>query len=85
MLSHALIDALLGACGLGDIGDHFPPGDPEYHGIDSMTLLQRVQPRITQAGYAPVNMDATVFLEAPPLTPHKARIGIVWPAVWICR
>ena len=74
VLLHSLIDALLGACGLGDIGDHFPPSDAQYKNISSVTLLERVIPLIEQAGYRVGNLDATVFLEAPKLGPYKVQI-----------
>ena len=71
VLLHALIDALLGACGLGDIGDHFPPSDPQYQNIASTLLLQDVLPWVAQAGYRLGNLDATVFLEKPKLAAYK--------------
>ncbi|MFC1988822.1 2-C-methyl-D-erythritol 2,4-cyclodiphosphate synthase [Chloroflexota bacterium] len=66
-LSHAIVDALLGAAALGDIGSHFPPGDPEYRGISSQELLRRVMERLTAAGWAIDNVDATVVAEQPKL------------------
>jgi 2-C-methyl-D-erythritol 2,4-cyclodiphosphate synthase len=74
VLLHSLIDALLGACGLGDIGDHFPPSDLQYKGISSTVLLQRIQPLIQQKSYGICNVDATVFLEKPKLGPYKTAI-----------
>lgn len=74
VLLHSLIDALLGACGLGDIGDHFPPTDDRYKNISSLVLLQHVLPLIQQAGFQLVNLDATVFLEKPKLGPYKVQI-----------
>jgi len=71
---HSLIDALLGACGLGDIGDHFPPTDERYKNISSALLLQKVLPLIQKAGYQLANLDATIFLEAPKLGPYKQRM-----------
>lgn len=73
-LLHALIDALLGAAGLGDIGDHFPPSDPQYKGISSVILLDRVYALVKENGYAIQNIDMTVFLEAPKLYPYKLAI-----------
>ena len=73
-LLHALIDALLGATGLGDIGDHFPPSDPQYKGISSVFLLDRVLSLIADQGYMVSNVDMTVFLEAPKLYPYKQPI-----------
>jgi 2-C-methyl-D-erythritol 2,4-cyclodiphosphate synthase len=69
-LLHAVIDALLGAAGLGDIGQHFPPGDPAYKGIDSRELLRRAAGLLTGEGYNVVNVDATVIAEKPRLAPH---------------
>lgn len=74
VLLHSLIDALLGACGLGDIGDHFPPSDAQYKGISSAVLLQGILPMIAQAGYQTGNIDATIFLEKPKLGPYKHQI-----------
>lgn len=74
VLLHSLIDALLGACGLGDIGDHFPPTDEQYKNIISTLLLQKVLPLITQAGYTVGNLDTTIFLEKPKLGPYKQQI-----------
>lgn len=73
-LLHALIDALLGATGLGDIGDHFPPSDPQYKGISSIVLFERILPLISEQGYLVSNVDMTVFLEAPKLYPYKQTI-----------
>lgn len=74
VLLHSLIDALLGACGLGDIGDHFPPSDDQYKNISSTLLLQKVLPLIAQTGYQVGNLDATIFLEKPKLGPYKQQI-----------
>ncbi len=71
---HSLIDALLGACGLGDIGDHFPPSDAQYKGISSTILLQKILPLIAEAGYKTGNVDITIFLEKPKLGPYKQQI-----------
>ncbi len=70
VLVHALMDALLGAAGLPDIGQLFPDRDPAYAGISSMILLSRVMERITEAGWRPVNADATILAQAPKLAPH---------------
>ena len=67
---HALCDALLGAAALGDIGQHFPPGDPEYRGIDSRILLRRVRDLVGNAGYHVVNTDITIVAEAPRMAGH---------------
>ena len=70
VLCHALIDALLGAAALGDIGQHFPPGDERYRDARSLDLLRDAVALVTNAGYAVVNVDATVIAEAPRLSPH---------------
>jgi 2-C-methyl-D-erythritol 2,4-cyclodiphosphate synthase len=66
-LIHAIIDALLGAAGEGDIGQHFPPGDPAWAGIDSRELLQRVGRLIVANGFSVTNIDAVVIAERPRL------------------
>jgi len=70
VLTHAICDALLGAAGLGDIGIHFPDSDERYKGISSLRLLERVVQLVGEAGYSPVNVDATVIAEQPKLAPH---------------
>ena len=70
VLAHALIDALLGAAALGDIGRHFPPDDPSYRDANSLDLLRRAVELVAEAGYRAVNVDATVIAEAPKLSPH---------------
>lgn len=67
---HALCDALLGAAGLGDIGQHFPDTDPRYAGADSRQLLRSVVERVTAAGWRPVNADVSVIAQVPKLAPH---------------
>lgn len=67
VLLHAIIDALLGAAALGDIGSHFPPGEPQYKGISSLTLLQKVRDQIGRDGWRVGNIDATIVAEAPRL------------------
>jgi len=74
VLIHALIDALLGAAALGDIGTHFPPSDPAYKDIDSRELLARTMELIRKAGYRVGNVDATVILEKPKLKDHIQAI-----------
>ncbi len=66
-LTHALIDALLGAAALGDIGSHFPPGAPEYRDISSLVLLKRVSDKLAENGWRIVNIDATIIAEKPRL------------------
>lgn len=69
-LSHAIIDALLGAAGAGDIGRHFPPGEPSLAGISSLTLLERTAGVIAAGGWCIVNVDATMLAQRPRLSPH---------------
>ena len=68
---HALCDAILGALGLGDIGQHFPDTDPRYRGADSRTFLRDVAARMREAGYVLVNADITVLAEAPRIARHR--------------
>ncbi len=70
VLLHAICDALLGAAALGDIGWHFPPGDPAYKDISSLVLLERVRELLAQAGYRPLQLDSVVIAEAPKLAPY---------------
>ncbi len=67
VLTHAIIDALLGAAALGDIGSHFPPGDPQYKDISSLSLLKRVVDEIAEHGWQVANVDTTVVAEKPRL------------------
>ena len=67
VLTHAIIDALLGAATLGDIGSHFPPGEPQYKDISSLTLLERVRDELAENGWQVVNIDATIVAEEPKL------------------
>jgi 2-C-methyl-D-erythritol 2,4-cyclodiphosphate synthase len=70
VLLHAICDALLGAVGLGDIGQHFPDTDQEFKGIDSKILLRRSYALVCEAGYRLVNIDSTVLLQRPKIRPH---------------
>jgi len=70
VLTHAIIDALLGAAALGDIGQHFPSDDPLYRDVKSLELLRQAVSLVAAAGYRAVNVDATVIAEAPKLAPH---------------
>ena len=72
VLTHAVIDALLGAAALGDIGVHFPPGDPQYKGTSSLVLLARVGEMLKEKGWRVVNVDATVVAEQPRLKDYTA-------------
>ena len=67
VLTHAIIDALLGAAALGDIGSHFPPGEPQYKDISSLTLLKRVRDGLVENDWQIVNVDATIVAERPKL------------------
>lgn len=71
---HSIIDALLGAAGLGDIGRHFPPSDPAYAGADSKDLLRHVMRLLQEAGYTVENVDVTVIAERPRLQDHIGRM-----------
>ena len=70
VLLHAVMDALLGAAGLRDIGKHFPDTDPKYKGADSLVLLQVVAQRVKEAGYRVSNIDVTMIAQRPKLAPH---------------
>lgn len=70
VLTHAVMDALLGAAALGDIGKHFPDSDPAYKGADSLVLAAHVATLLKQNGYRIGNIDATVIAQAPKLAPH---------------
>jgi len=70
VLLHAIIDALLGAAALGDIGQHFPSDDPQWRDADSRDLLRRVATMLRQAGHAVANIDATVIAQRPRIAPH---------------
>ncbi len=69
--AHACADALLGAAGLGDIGQHFPDTDPAWAGADSLALLAEVTRRVVAQGWRVANVDCTVVCEAPRLAPHR--------------
>jgi 2-C-methyl-D-erythritol 2,4-cyclodiphosphate synthase len=71
VLTHAVIDALLGAAGLGDIGQHFPDTDERWRDADSIELLHAVSDKLRAAGYTPANVDATVACETPKLSPFR--------------
>jgi 2-C-methyl-D-erythritol 2,4-cyclodiphosphate synthase len=74
VLLHAICDALLGAAALGDIGQHFPPSDARFKGIDSRQLLRHVVALLHERGYKVVNIDSTVICELPKLSPHTAQM-----------
>lgn len=70
VLLHAIMDALLGAAALGDIGKHFPDTDKKYEGVESIKLLWDVIGMLKEAGYKPVNIDSTICAQAPKLAPY---------------
>ena len=70
VLLHAISDALLGACALGDIGHHFPDTDAAWKGADSRELLRRVVAEVKASGYRVINLDATLMAQAPKMAPH---------------
>ena len=70
VLVHALMDALLGALSLGDIGKYFPPTDPKWKGADSLVLLEQVMGLVRERGWSVVNVDSVVIAERPKLKPH---------------
>jgi 2-C-methyl-D-erythritol 2,4-cyclodiphosphate synthase len=74
VLLHALMDALLGAAGAGDIGQHFPPGDPRFAGADSRELLREVLKIVAARGFEIVNCDLTLIAEAPRITAYREAI-----------
>lgn len=74
VIAHAVTDALLGAAGLGDIGQHFPDTDPALAGADSIDLLRRAVAAVRAAGWEPGNVDCTVVLDTPKLAPRRAEV-----------
>jgi len=70
VLLHAITDAILGAAALGDIGRHFPDTDPAFRGADSRVLLREAATRVRNAGFAVINVDATLIAQAPRMAPH---------------
>ncbi len=76
VLLHAIMDALLGAASLGDIGMHFPDHDPQYQGSSSMDLLKKVGTLVAEAGYRIENIDATVVAQAPKLRPYIVTMNL---------
>ncbi len=73
---HAICDALLGAAAVGDIGQHFAPDDPKYHGANSLDLLNEVMSMLKAQGFAAINIDASVVCEAPKIAPHAEAMRI---------
>ncbi len=78
VLIHAVMDALLGAAGLGDIGQHFPDTDEEFEGVSSLYLLEKVAALLNKAGFRVVNVDAVLIAEKPKIAPlrEKMRVNI---------
>jgi len=74
VLTHAIIDALLGAAALDDIGSHFPPGEPQYKDISSLVLLKRTRDKLVDSGFKIVNVDATIVAEKPKLSDFIDRM-----------
>jgi len=74
VVAHACADALLGAAGMGDIGEHFPDTDPRWAGADSLMLLTEVSTRVRTEGWEPVNVDCALVLETPKVAPHRAEM-----------
>jgi 2-C-methyl-D-erythritol 2,4-cyclodiphosphate synthase len=74
VLTHAVIDAVLGAAGMGDIGAHFPDTDERWRDADSIELLRAVVAMVAERGYSVGNVDCTVVMEAPKLAPHREAI-----------
>lgn len=70
VLVHAVMDALLGAAALGDIGKHFPDSDPKYKGADSLMLMREVKRILAENGYQVGNVDATIIAQTPRMSPH---------------
>jgi len=75
VLTHAVIDALLGAAGLGDIGHHFPDNDPKWKDADSIEMLEKTLEILKNAGYQPINIDASIHLELPKLGRLKQEMS----------
>lgn len=86
VLSHAIADALLGACALGDIGEHFPDADERYRDADSLALLALVARLVVDRGYSVLHVDATVMVERPRIAPVRERMrDAVAGAIGIAR
>jgi 2-C-methyl-D-erythritol 2,4-cyclodiphosphate synthase len=73
-IAHAVSDALLGAAGLGDIGEHFPDSDPQWKGADSMQILRQVVGKVLAAGWRVENVDVNVICERPKIAPHREEM-----------
>ena len=75
VLLHAITDAILGAAGLGDIGQHFPDTDAAFKGADSQALLREAAARVRDAGFTVVNIDCTIIAQAPKMAPHVTAMA----------
>jgi len=75
VLLHAITDGILGAAGMGDIGQHFPDTDPNYAGANSRTLLRAAAQKVQAAGWNVVNIDCTIIAQAPKMAPHSAQMA----------
>ncbi len=76
VLVHAVMDSLLGACGLGDIGIHFPDSDAKYKDVSSIKLLAEVRKIMEKNGFEPVNIDAVIVAQAPRISPHSELMKV---------
>ena len=76
VIAHAVTDALLGAAGLGDIGEHFPDTDPQWAGADSLDLLRHAASLVTAEGWAVADVDTAVVLDAPKLAPRRGEMQV---------
>ncbi|MGM0367295.1 MAG: 2-C-methyl-D-erythritol 2,4-cyclodiphosphate synthase [Actinomycetota bacterium] len=74
VLVHAIMDAILGACGLGDIGIHFPDTDPSYKGMSSLLLLKKVEEKMKAKGKKILNIDSTIIMQKPKVSPHMEEM-----------
>ncbi len=74
VLTHAVMDALLGACAMGDIGQHFPDNDPKWEGAYSIEMLRSVKDMLKEKGFAPYNIDCTVIMQSPKLAPYIGTV-----------
>ena len=74
VLTHTVMDALLGACAMGDIGQHFPDNDPKWEGAYSIDMLRSVKDMLKEKGFAPYNIDCTVIMQSPKLAPYIGAI-----------
>ena len=84
VLTHAVMDSLLGALALSDIGKHFPDTDPRYKGADSIALLRHVAALVRESGWQLGNLDATVLAQAPKLAPHILQMREILAAAIGC-